>query len=526
MSAIVLLPLAGALSLLAVPSGNLVQARIHALLAALGTAGLTVGALVVFDRGEGGLQLVEDLPWAERIGLGWRLGVDGMSIWLLALTAGIALLVLAAACWRLPERGPAFLGLILAAETGLLGLFAAGDLVLFYVFWEAMLIPFYFLIGIWGGPDRRAATLKFVIYTMVGSLLMLVAILATAFVAQDVTGQLTFSIEELRGVAFSEAQSTWLFLGFAIAFAIKLPMWPFHAWLPDAYRQAPLLVTVLLAAVMSKAGAYGFLRIGVPVFPDGAANLALPIALLAIGGIVYGSLVAWRQTSMRLIVGYASLAHLGFILLGIMAFDLQASQGAVLQMVSHGLVVAAIFVIVGALARASDSESLDDVSGLAARASGLAGVALIVAMAFLAIPGSSNFVGEFFILAGVFRHDPLLAGLAMLGVVYAAVYTLRLFQSAVWGPLRARAPERARLTAREAIVLGPIVAAMLLIALWPAGVVGATEAALARAVAPAQVAADRPADGIAAPVPQNPPASHLTLPGDPIPLPPGVHAVP
>jgi len=526
MTAIVLLPLAGALSLLAVPAGNLLQARIHALLTAVGTAALVVGALVVFDRGEGGLQLVERHGWAERYGLSWSLGVDGMSIWLLALTAGITLLVIVAACWRLPERGAAFLGLILAAETGLLGLFAAGDLVLFYVFWEAMLIPFYFLIGMWGGPDRRAATLKFVIYTMVGSLLMLVAIVATAFVAQDVTGQLTFSIEALRGVAFSEAQSTWLFLGFAIAFAIKLPMWPFHAWLPDAYRSAPLLVTVLLAAVMSKAGAYGFLRIGVPVFPDGAANLALPIALLAIGGIVYGSLLAWRQTSMRLIVGYASLAHLGFILLGIMAFDLQASQGAVLQMVSHGLVVAAIFVIVGALSRASDSETLDDVGGLAARASGLAGVFLIVAMAFLAIPGSSNFVGEFFILAGVFRHAPLLAGLAMLGVVYAAVYTLRLYQTTMNGPLRARGGERARLNGREAAMLAPLVAVMLLLALWPAGVVGATEAALARAVAPAQLAADRPVEQIAAPVEQNPPASHLPLPGDPLVLPPGAEVVP
>jgi NADH-quinone oxidoreductase subunit M len=527
MTAIVLLPLAGALSLFAVPAGNLVQARIHALLAAAGTAALVVGALVVFDRGEGGLQLVDDLGWAERAGLSWSLGVDGLSIWLVALTAGIFLLAVAAACRRLPERGTAYLGLILAAETGLLGLFAAGDLVLFYVFWEAMLIPFYFLMGIWGGPDRRAATLKFVIYTMVGSLLMLVAIVATAFVAQDVTGQLTFSTAELRGVSFSHAESTWLFLGFAIAFAIKLPMWPFHAWLPDAYRSAPLLVTVLLAAVMSKAGVYGFMRVGVPLFPQGASDLALPIALLSIVGIVYGSLLAWRQTTMRLIVGYASVAHLAFILLGIMAFDLQASQGAVLQMVSHGLVVAAIFVIVGALARGGEDESIDGVSGLAARASGLAGVFLVVAMAFLAIPGSSNFVGEFFILAGVFRHDPLLAGLAMLGVIYAAVYTLRLYQGTMWGPLRARSAERARLTVRDAIVLAPLVAAMLFIALWPAGIVGATEAALARAVAPAQLAADRPPEEIAAPVPQNPPASHLPLPGDPIgPLPPGVQVTP
>ena len=201
--------------------------------------------------------------------------------------------------------------MVLLAETGLLGLFAAGQLVLFYVFWEAMLIPFYFLIGMWGGEGRGRATTRFVIYTMVGSLLMLVAILATAFVARDITGQFTFVIQDLVGVAFSETESAWLFAGFALAFAIKLPLWPFHGWLPGAYRAAPVLVTVLLAAVMSKAGVYGFLRVGLPVFPDGADAFAIPIGVLAVIGIVYGSLVAWRAPTMRLLVAYSSLAHLG-----------------------------------------------------------------------------------------------------------------------------------------------------------------------------------------------------------------------
>jgi NADH-quinone oxidoreductase subunit M len=484
MTAIVLLPLAGALSLFAVPAGNLVQARIHALLAAAGTAALVVGALVVFDRGEGGLQLVDDLGWAERAGLSWSLGVDGLSIWLVALTAGIFLLAVAAACRRLPERGTAYLGLILAAETGLLGLFAAGDLVLFYVFWEAMLIPFYFLMGIWGGPDRRAATLKFVIYTMVGSLLMLVAILSTAFVAQDITGQFTFVIRDLVGVSFSHTESVWLFAGFALAFAIKLPLFPFHGWLPGAYRAAPVLVTVLLAAVMSKAGVYGFLRIGLPVFPEGADTLAIPIGVLAVIGIVYGSLLAWRAPTMRLLVAYSSLAHLGFIALGIVAFDLQASQGAVLQMVNHGIVVAAAFAIVGIINRAAPDDRLDDIGGMAASAPRLAGVFLIVAMASLAIPGSNSFVGEFFILTGVFRQHLWLAVLACIGIIYAAVYMLRLYQSSMNGPVRG-GDGRA-----------------------------ATTATLERTIAPAQVAADRPADQIKAVVPANPPAIVQPLPGD------------
>jgi NADH-quinone oxidoreductase subunit M len=538
MTAIVLLPLAGALSMFAVPRELLPQARIHALLAAGGTLALAIGAVGVFDRDLGGLQLVDHYGWAEDFGLAWDVGVDGISLWLVVLAAAIFLLVIAAACWRLPERPRSFLGLLLLAETGLLGLFVAGDLVLFYVFWEFMLIPFYFLIGTWGAGDRAAATLKFVIYTMVGSLPMLVAILATAFLAQDVTGQLTFNIAELRGVAFSAEQSTWLFAGFALAFAIKLPLWPFHAWLPDVYRAAPLLVTVLLAAVMSKAGVYGFLRIGVPLFPEGADRFALPLGVLAVIGIVYGSLVAWRAPSMRLLVGYSSLAHLGFILLGIMAFDLQSAQGAVLQMVSHGLVVAAAFVIVGVVARAAlvmedpaarrltedDPMRLgvDDVGGLARRASGLAGVFLLVAMAMLAIPGSPNFVGEFFILTGVFRHNAVLAVIAMLGVVYASVYSLRLYQTSMNGPLRAASPERAMMRPRDAMVLVPIVLAMLVLALWPAGIVGSTSATLEEVVAPAQAAAGRPVEEIAGPVPANPPVSALPLPGDaatPVPAP-------
>ena len=257
--------------------------------------------------------------------------------------------------------------MLLLAECGLLGLFAAGDLVLFYVFWEAMLVPFYFLIGMWGGEGRGRATTRFVIYTMVGSLLMLVAILSTAFVARDITGQFTFSIQDLQGVSFSDTQSTWLFLGFALAFAIKLPLWPLHGWLPGAYRTAPILVTGLLAAVMSKAGVYGFLRIGLPLFPEGADRFAVPIGVLAVTGIVYGSLLAWRAPTMRMLVAYSSLAHLGFVLLGIVALDVQASQGAVLQMVNHGIVVAAAFAIVGIINRTAPDDRIDRIGGLAER---------------------------------------------------------------------------------------------------------------------------------------------------------------
>jgi NADH-quinone oxidoreductase subunit M len=516
-SAIVLLPLIGALSMLAVPPApaGALQARIHALVAAGGTLVLTAVLIGLFDRDAGGLQYTDHAGWAEQVGLEWDAGVDGISLWMLGLSAVVFLLVIVAACWRPPERPRAFLAMVLLAEAGLLGLFAAGNLILFYVFWEAMLIPFYFLIGMWGGEGRGRATTRFVIYTMVGSLLMLVAILATAFVAQDITGQFTFTIRDLVGVAFTDTESAWLFAGFALAFAIKLPLWPFHGWLPGAYRAAPILVTVLLAAVMSKAGVYGFLRIGLPVFPEGADLLAIPIGVLAVIGILYGSLVAWRAPTMRLLVAYSSIAHLGFIALGIVAFDLQASQGAVLQMVNHGIVVAAAFAIVGVINRNAPDDRIDGIGGLAAGAPRLTWIFLIVAMASLAMPGSNSFVGEFFILTGVFRQHGWLAVIACIGIVYAAVYMLRLYQSTMNGPPRGAAPARqAELRLADIAYLLPLVAIMFLIALWPKSLVGATTATLERAIAPAQVAADRPADQIRHDVTPNPPPDALPLPGD------------
>ena len=518
-SAIILLPLLGALSMLAVPEGaaGAVAARINAIVTAGTTAVLVAILIGLFDRDAAGLQYVDHVDWASQVGLAWDVGVDGISVWLIALTAGIFFLAIVAACWRLPERPRGFLAMLMLAEAGLLGLFAAGDLVLFYVFWEAMLIPFYFLIGMWGGQGRARATATFVIYTMVGSLLMLVAILATAFVARDITGQFTFSIRDLAGVAFTDTQSTWLFLGFALAFAIKLPLWPFHAWMPGAYRVAPILVTGLLAAVMSKAGVYGFMRIGVPLFPEGADRMAIPIGVLAVVGIAYGSLLAWRAPTMRLLVAYSSLAHLGFIILGIVALDIQASQGAVLQMVNHGIVVAAAFAIVGMINRTAPDDQIDQIGGLAGGAPRLAGVFLIVTMASLAVPGSNSFAGEFLILTGVFRQHLWLAVIACLGIVYAAVYMLRLYQTAMNGPRRGGMASKAELRLRDLVFLAPLVVGMLFIALWPKAIVGATTASIERAVAPAQAAADRPANQIRVVIEPNPPAHALPLPGDPIP---------
>ncbi len=515
---LIVVPLAAGIVAALLPSAT---ARLVAAVAGLVTAGLAVAVLFEFNRTVGTGQLTEHHGWASEAGLEWTLRVDGISLWLVLLTAGIFGLALVAGFLHMPARGGAqYLGLILIAEGALLGLFLAGNLLLFYVFWESMLIPFYFLVGMWGSEGRRQAVMRFVVYTMVGSLIMLVGIVATAFIARDVTGQFTFDIQALQGVAFSDTQSRWLFAAFALAFVIKLPMWPFHAWLPDTYRTAPIVVTVLLAAVMSKAGVYGFLKIGLPLFPGGAAFFQNVLVLLSVVSILYGSLVAWRAPTLRLVVAYSSIAHLGFILLGIVTIDGQALQGAVLQMVNHGLVVASAFVIVGIITQRSGREKVADLGGLAEGAPWLAGAFLFVTMASLAIPGSNAFAGEFFILIGTFRHHWWAVFLACLGIIYASVYMLRLFQRTMNGPRGQVSGSTVEMRPGDFVLLVPLVAAMLAIALWPQGVLRTTGPTVDRVLAPAQVALNRPASQVRARVPVNPPEEALPLPGDPEPTAP------
>jgi NADH-quinone oxidoreductase subunit M len=495
----ILIPLVASVALMLLPAADRARARAVALLASVLTLASSIVVLALFDRNLAALQQVDHLDWIPAAGVSWDVGVDGISIWLVLLTTVIFTLGTIAACQHLPEqRGPVFLGLIMLAQAGLLGLFTAGDLVLFYVFWEFMLIPFALLIWNWGGAERRGAGMIFVVYTMVGSLLMLVAIVATGILAMDATGELSFLIRDLQGVAFGEATATVLLAGFLLAFAIKIPLWPFHGWLPRAYSQAPIVVTILLAAVMSKAGVYGLLRVGLPVFPEGVGNLIMPVAILALIGILYGSLLAWRAPTMRLLVGYSSLAHLGFIVLGIIVIDRMAAQGAVLQMINHGIVVAAAFAVVMLIARGTGTEDMDRLGGLAKGAPRLAVAFLFITMAALALPGSNAFVGEFFILGGVFEQYAWMAVIAMLGVVYAAVYMLRMYQGTMNGPVRGvRDDGRAtEMRARDAIILVPLILMMLWIAVWPASLVDYTQASTDAAVAPAQIAEARPVEQI------------------------------
>jgi NADH-quinone oxidoreductase subunit M len=458
-------------------------APVAALLGALVPLGYAIVMLFDFQAGDG-LQYVTDDAWIEDLGIRYLLGVDGLNLWLVALTA---LLFAASALWivlRPPAVRPRLFTFHLAlAETAVLGAFLAQDLILFVLFFDLMLVPFYFLVGQWGGEGRVAATTKLVIYTLVGSLLMLAAAVATGVLTESQTGApLTFSIAELAGNPVSGGTQEWLFAAFALAFLIKMPAFPVHGWMPDAYRTMPLPVLAVFSGVLSKVAAYGFLRVVLPIFPDAAQELDIVVLLIALASIIYGSAQAFTQTSSRLILGYSSVAQLGFITLGIFALgEAAGAQGALLQMVNHGLVVAPLFFIVALLSERAGSEDVRDMGGIAFRAPVLSTLFLVVAFATLAMPGSANFVGEFLILLGLFNAKLPIALIASLGVAMASVYMLRMYIRAVHN----RLAEKARsfdLSLRDGLVLVPLVAVIVAFALYPQQALKQSEPAVTRVV--------------------------------------------
>ena len=443
--------------------------------------------LLDFETGRPGLQYVTNDTWIEDLGIRYILGVDGLNLWLVALTA---LLFAVAGLWvalRPPATRPRLYCFHLAlAETAVLGAFLAQDLILFVLFFDLMLVPFYFLVGQWGsGPDRVAATFKLVIYTLVGSLLMLAAAVATGVLAgAGPDGSVSFSIAQLSQASLDEGTQKWLFAAFALAFLIKMPAFPFHGWMPDAYRSMPLPVLAVFSGVLSKVAAYGFLRVVLPILPDAVQAFDVVVLLIALVSILYGSILAFTQTNSRLILGYSSMAQLGFITLGIFALgEAAGAQGSLLQMLNHGLVVAPLFFIVGLLAeRANGSEDLRDMGGIAFRAPVMATLFLIVSLATLAMPGSANFVGEFLILLGVFNAKLAIALIASIGVALASVYMLRMYIRSMHN----RGGEHVRsfeISLRDGLVLVPLVLAILAFALYPQQALKDSEPTVTRIVA-------------------------------------------
>ncbi len=463
------LPLVGVLVILFLKNEQKKAIRWTALIASLATFGAALWLLSQFKIGEPGMQLELRQTWLRLDGLNidFYLGVDGLSILLVLLTTFLTPLALLSTWSSVQEKVKGFMIFFLLLEVGMTGVFLALDMVLFYVFWEFTLIPMYFLIGIWGGERRVYAAIKFFLFTMAGSLLMLLAILVIGFNAG------TFAWSDLLASRDTFATyQTWLFLAFALAFAIKVPMFPLHTWLPDAHVEAPTAGSVILAGVLLKMGAYGFLRFNLPLFPEATVKFAPWLAGLAIIGILYGAAVSYAQKDMKKLVAYSSVSHLGFVMLGIFALTTQSVSGAVLQMVNHGLSTGALFLVVGMLYERRHTRDMSAFGGIWKVVPLMGGLMLVVVLSSAGLPGLNGFVGEFTILMGSFGSQvlgsPWFAGIATAGVILAAVYLLVLFEKVFLGPVKVEANLTLKdLNVREILTLTPILLLIFWIGLYP-----------------------------------------------------------
>ena len=407
-----------------------------------------------------------DLPWIPRFGIRVLLAADGLSVILVLLTLFLGLVSVAASWTEIRERAGFFHFNLLATLAGAVGVFLALDLFLFFFFWEAMLIPMYFLIGIWGHENRVYSTLKFFLFTQASGLLMLLSIVALALTHQAQSGVLSFSYFDLLGTTLDPGTALYLMLGFFLAFAVKLPMVPFHTWLPDAHTDAPTAGSVILAGILLKTGAYGLLRFITPLFPAAAAEFAPVAMVLAVIGILYGGLVAFAQHDFKRLVAYTSISHMGFVLLGVFAWNELALQGVVMQIIAHGLSTGALFIIAGSLQERLHTRALADMGGIWSRAPRLSAAALFFAIASLGLPGLANFVGEFLVLAGSYQASTAAAAFAVAGLVVAVIYSLWLVQQAFHGPA-APGLALADFNAREMSVMGVIIAVVVWLGLAP-----------------------------------------------------------
>ena len=466
---IVFTPLLGATLLAFLPREPVAGVRRAALVFALVPLALSLWMLARFDAGVADFQLVERLRWIPRWGIEYRLGVDGVSLFLVLLTTVLTPIVVLASWGDVERRVKEFFAFLLVLETGMIGTLLALDLFLFYVFWELMLVPMYFLIGVWGGPRRVYAALKFVLFTMVGSVLMLVAILYCAWRVEAASGALAFGYDRFLALALSPREQLWLFAAFALAFAIKVPLFPLHTWLPDAHVEAPTGGSVILAGVLLKMGTYGFLRFALPLFPAAVAEAAPLMVALAVTGIVYGALVSIVQPDLKKLVAYSSVSHLGFVMLGLFALTPTAVAGSVYQMLNHGVSTGGLFLLVGMIYERRHTRRIADFGGLWAVVPVYAACFLVVMLASLGLPGLNGFVGEFLILLGAFGPWPWATAVATTGVILGAVYLLWMYQRVIFGPLVHEENARLRdLGAREIVVLAPVIALCLVMGLYPA----------------------------------------------------------
>ena len=478
MTILLVVPTVGALLVSLLPKGSDLLAKQVAFAVSLLTLVLTAVACVEFDAGGPRFQFEQHHDWIKALGVTYSVGADGIALVLIALAALLVPLVILAS-WDTVEGlldvdGPdarltpqksvkSFFALILVLESFMIGVFAATDVFLFYVFFEAMLIPMYFIIGMYGGPRRSYAAVKFLLYSLLGGLLMLAAVIGLYVQS----GKSTFRFDQLLALDLSHTTQVWLFLGFFIAFAIKAPLFPFHTWLPDAGAEAPTGGAVLLVGVLDKVGTFGFLRYCLPLFPWAAHKLAPYVITLSIIGILYGALLAMGQKDMKRLVSYTSVAHFGFIGMGCLAFTTQAGTGAVFYMVNHGLSTGALFLVIGFLIDRGKSRFVSDYSGVAKVAPVLAGLFFVSGLSALALPGLSTFISEFLVLVGTFTRYKAAATIATLGIILAALYILLVFQRTMQGPLAAANEAFKDLKAREVAAVAPLLVLMLFLGFYP-----------------------------------------------------------
>jgi len=437
-----------------------------ALLATGLTFSWSLWILRAFDPAAGSMQFVDRLAWIPSYGIEYAVGIDGLSLFLVLLTTFLGPIVILAS-WSITQRVKEYLVFMLILQTSMLGTLMALDLFLFYVFWEAMLIPMYFIIGVWGGTRRIYAALKFVLFTMSGSLLMLVAIIALVSIAARLTHITSFDVVRLYDLRLPFVQQMWLFLAFSLSFAIKVPLFPFHTWLPDAHVEAPTAGSVILAGILLKMGAYGFLRFAIPLFPDAAVAATPFIATLAVVGIIYGALVAMMQRDLKKLVAYSSVSHLGFVMLGLFALNRQGLQGALYQMLSHGLSTGALFLAVGMIYERRHTRDIADFGGLWKPLPVFSAFFLLITLSSIGLPGLNGFVGEFLILLGAFKTVPVGAVGAAGGIVLAAIYMLWMYRRVIFGPVSPENRDLRDIDTREVALLAPLLVLIVFMGVYP-----------------------------------------------------------
>jgi len=436
---------------------------------------LCLPLLLNFDGSTPNMQFGESLSWIAAWDINYRLGVDGISVLFVALTALLTTISILVSWTAIQDRVREFMIAMLFLEAAIIGVFMSLDLFLFYLFWEAMLIPMYLLIGVWGGPNRLYAAIKFFLYTLVGSVLMLIAIIAVYFAAGH-----TFDVLAIMNHKFTPAFQFWAFAAFFAAFAVKVPMFPVHTWLPDAHVEAPTAGSIILAGILIKMGAYGFLRFSLPFFPDAAIAWTPAIMILSVIGIIYGAYMAFAQTDFKKLIAYSSVSHMGFVTLGIFAMNLQGMEGGILQMLNHGVSTGALFLAVGIIYERTHTRLIADYGGIAAKVPVYAAFLMIITLSSIGLPGTNGFIGEFTILLGAFLHYKPYAVIASLGIILGAGYMLWLYQRVAFGTVTNPHNEHLLdMNTREVVAALPLVALVFIIGLYPNAVFGVMHVSVA-----------------------------------------------